>query len=128
SRRGRGNPRSARVAHDHDTGRSSRGDPPRTSRTSRSHRRRLPRPRRFRAHAPRLGVERRGPSRTVPGRGDPGPISRLIVSALTPPVIEVQDLVKAYGDKTVVDRVSFDVQAGELFGLLGPNGAGKTTV
>ncbi len=33
-----------------------------------------------------------------------------------------------YGDVTAVDRVTFDVQPGEVFGLLGPNGAGKTSV
>ena len=53
-------------------------------------------------------------------------------------VIEVEDLTKVYpaarrllGDggveKLAVDRVSFDVRRGEIFGLLGPNGAGKTT-
>jgi ABC-2 type transport system ATP-binding protein len=43
-------------------------------------------------------------------------------------VIEVGDLVKTYGGETrAVDRVSFDVDRGELFGFLGPNGAGKTT-
>jgi ABC-2 type transport system ATP-binding protein len=35
--------------------------------------------------------------------------------------------VKAYGDFLAVDRLSFEVHAGEVFGLLGPNGAGKTT-
>ncbi|MEV7600493.1 ABC transporter ATP-binding protein [Kitasatospora sp. NPDC089797] len=42
-------------------------------------------------------------------------------------VIAVSDLVKRYGERTVVDHVSFRVEAGEVFGLLGPNGAGKTT-
>lgn len=42
-------------------------------------------------------------------------------------VIEVQDLRKTYGKLTAVESVSFQVQAGEIFGLLGPNGAGKTT-
>ncbi|MFE7582264.1 ABC transporter ATP-binding protein [Streptomyces gardneri] len=41
--------------------------------------------------------------------------------------IEVQGLHKAYGDRKVVDGVSFDVGEGEIFGILGPNGAGKTT-
>ncbi|MFD3659436.1 ABC transporter ATP-binding protein [Streptomyces sp. NPDC058659] len=41
--------------------------------------------------------------------------------------IEVQGLHKAYGDRKVVDGVSFEVGEGEIFGILGPNGAGKTT-
>ena len=43
------------------------------------------------------------------------------------PVIEVTDLRKTYGDRPVVDGVSFAVEEGEIFGVLGPNGAGKTT-
>jgi ABC-2 type transport system ATP-binding protein len=42
-------------------------------------------------------------------------------------VIEVQDLEKRYGDIVAVDHLSFEVNAGEIFGLMGPNGAGKTT-
>jgi ABC-2 type transport system ATP-binding protein len=42
-------------------------------------------------------------------------------------VIEVNDLVKRYGDFTAVNGISFNVKQGEIFGLLGPNGAGKTT-
>ena len=42
-------------------------------------------------------------------------------------VIEVRDLVRRFGDFTAVDRTSFSVRRGEIFGLLGPNGAGKTT-
>ncbi|MFD9031901.1 ABC transporter ATP-binding protein [Streptomyces sp. NPDC059567] len=42
-------------------------------------------------------------------------------------MIEVQGLHKAYGGRSVVDGVSFEVAEGEIFGILGPNGAGKTT-
>jgi len=43
-----------------------------------------------------------------------------------PPVV-VNDLVKRFGDFVAVDHISFNIQAGEVFGWLGPNGAGKTT-
>jgi ABC-2 type transport system ATP-binding protein len=42
--------------------------------------------------------------------------------------IEVENIVKKFGDFTAVDGVSFTVPQGEIFGLLGPNGAGKTTL
>ena len=42
-------------------------------------------------------------------------------------IIQVNGLVKKYGDLTAVNGISFDVYKGEIFGLLGPNGAGKTT-
>ena len=41
--------------------------------------------------------------------------------------IQLQGLVKSYGRKRVVDRISLELKSGEIVGLLGPNGAGKTT-
>ena len=42
-------------------------------------------------------------------------------------MIRVEELSRRFGDVTALDRVSFSVGEGELFGFLGPNGAGKTT-
>jgi len=44
-----------------------------------------------------------------------------------PHILEVDNLVKKFGDHTAVNGISFSVEEGEVFGLLGPNGAGKTT-
>jgi ABC-2 type transport system ATP-binding protein len=42
-------------------------------------------------------------------------------------ILQVRGLVVAYGPKTAVDSISFEIRRGEIFGLLGPNGAGKTS-
>jgi ABC-2 type transport system ATP-binding protein len=49
------------------------------------------------------------------------------VTLSIPPAIEVDDLVKSYGEVDAVRGVSFTVPPGEVFGFLGPNGAGKST-
>ena len=46
---------------------------------------------------------------------------------MTEDVIKVRDLTKKFGDLVAVDRISFSVKRGEIFGFLGPNGAGKST-
>ncbi len=46
---------------------------------------------------------------------------------MTQVAIAVEELTYCYGDLVAVDRISFQVEPGEIFGFLGPNGAGKTT-
>jgi len=46
---------------------------------------------------------------------------------MSEPAVAVRELTRRFGDFTAVDRVSFAVAPGEIFGFLGPNGAGKTT-
>lgn len=53
---------------------------------------------------------------------------RPVYDPSAPAAIEVEHIVKKYGDFTAVDDVSFSVKEGEIFGLLGPNGAGKSTL
>ena len=43
-----------------------------------------------------------------------------------PAILEVENLVKKYGENVAVKGISFTIEEGEVFGLLGPNGAGKT--
>jgi len=61
-----------------------------------------------------------------------GAASGLANPALTgtavPYAIEVEHIVKKFGDFTAVNDISFNVKQGEIFGLLGPNGAGKSTL
>jgi ABC-2 type transport system ATP-binding protein len=46
---------------------------------------------------------------------------------LDPEAVNVLDLEKRFGQFVAVDRISFSVRTGEIFGFLGPNGAGKST-
>src|SRR5262245_23142529 len=43
-------------------------------------------------------------------------------------MLEIREVTKTYDGRAVVNRVTADVQGGEIFALLGPNGAGKTTL
>jgi ABC-2 type transport system ATP-binding protein len=42
--------------------------------------------------------------------------------------LKINNITKTYGNRTVLNKVSFETYTGEVFGLLGPNGAGKTTL
>jgi len=49
------------------------------------------------------------------------------MAGMTAPIFSVHQLSKRYGEQTVVDHLSFDIEAGQCLGVIGPNGAGKTT-
>jgi ABC-2 type transport system ATP-binding protein len=71
----------------------------------------------------RAAVQANGPlSSAVADRREPH-----VAGARPGTVLEVRGLAVAYGPKTAVDDVSFQIARGEIFGLLGPNGAGKTS-
>ena len=55
-------------------------------------------------------------------------LAKPVFDPQAPSAIEVEHIVKKYGEFTAVDDVSFSVKEGEIFGLLGPNGAGKSTL
>jgi ABC-2 type transport system ATP-binding protein len=54
-------------------------------------------------------------------------MSLITIHPTADPVVRVRGLTKAYGGRTVVDCLDFDVHAGQVVGLIGANGAGKTT-
>lgn len=65
---------------------------------------------------------------TFPLNSYPLPDSpRTTLLPVGPNTVEVSRVCKSYGAKAIVDCVSFEVKAGEIFGMVGPNGAGKTT-
>jgi len=69
--------------------------------------------------------------RTARSNGGAGHAAAAATGAANPAhaevVVAVRDLVRRFGAFVAVDKVSFQVRRGEIFGLLGPNGAGKTT-
>ena len=42
-------------------------------------------------------------------------------------IVQIENLVKRYGDLVALDHLNLSISEGEVFGLLGPNGSGKTT-
>jgi ABC-2 type transport system ATP-binding protein len=43
-------------------------------------------------------------------------------------IVEAACLIKRFGELTAIDRISFSLEAGKIYGLLGRNGSGKTTL
>ena len=69
-----------------------------------------------------------GKNFTAPPKPGTSSLEKPVFDPTAPSAIEVEHIVKKYGDFTAVDDVSFNVKEGEIFGLLGPNGAGKSTL
>ena len=44
------------------------------------------------------------------------------------PIIEFKNVSFAYGNRLILDNISFKIQSSQVFGMLGPNGAGKSTI
>ncbi len=65
---------------------------------------------------------------TAPAKSGTPSLEKPVFDPTAVSAIEVEHIVKKYGDFTAVDDVSFNVKEGEIFGLLGPNGAGKSTL
>lgn len=49
------------------------------------------------------------------------------MSNLSQPIVQIKEVTKRIGSKTIIDNLSLDLPQGEVFGFLGPNGSGKTT-
>jgi ABC-2 type transport system ATP-binding protein len=88
------------------------------------------------AHAYVIAEEREDGSlllapEAVPSAEETAPASDGRTVAIAVPevagILQVSDLTVAYGPKTAVNAVGFEIRRGEIFGLLGPNGAGKTS-
>ena len=47
---------------------------------------------------------------------------------MSPPLVEIEKVRFAYGERTIFDALSFSIEPGELLGIIGPNGAGKSTL
>jgi ABC-2 type transport system ATP-binding protein len=73
-------------------------------------------------------VEGNSKTNATPASASSVTLEKPVYDPTAPSAIEVEHIVKKYGDFTAVDDVSFSVKEGEIFGLLGPNGAGKSTL
>lgn len=77
--------------------------------------------------ADRAGTRRPASPRAAPSTLVPSEVGRVVALQDAGPAIRVENLTRRFDSFTAVDRLTFDVPHGEIFGFLGPNGSGKTT-
>ena len=68
-----------------------------------------------------------GPTQHAPTLERPDSAAPLRSATLEEPILRIEGLSRRFGARVALDRLSFSVRTGEVFGLLGPNGAGKST-
>ncbi|WP_312017369.1 ABC transporter permease subunit [Bradyrhizobium sp. AUGA SZCCT0431] len=73
-------------------------------------------------------IAKRLPKGTRPAPAAAEPMARRALPENGTLILKVEDAVRTFGGLTAVNKVSFDLKAGEILGLIGPNGAGKSTM
>jgi branched-chain amino acid transport system ATP-binding protein len=73
-------------------------------------------------------IAKRLPQGTRPPPPEAEPMARRPLPAPDTLILKVENAVRTFGGLTAVNKVNFDLKAGEILGLIGPNGAGKSTM
>ena len=73
-------------------------------------------------------IAKRLPKGTRPAPAAAEPMTRRALPESGTLILDVENAVRTFGGLTAVNKVSFDLKAGEILGLIGPNGAGKSTM